>query len=77
MTEITRGITLQWRRFLQSEAGMAGMLYLREKIPHITKGLPHEVQYDAGYAQGYIKALDQISEILAVKPEKEENIENP
>ncbi len=76
MTEIKPIVRLSWRRFLATEAGMAGMLYLRESTPGILKGLPHEVQFDAGYTQGYLKALDRISEVIAAEPEKEQNPSN-
>jgi hypothetical protein len=65
--ELKKVTTLTWRRFLQTEAGIEGLLFLREKTPGIVKGLPHEVQFDAGYTQGYMKALDTISEIIAVR----------
>lgn len=76
MTEIKRTTKLAWRRFLQSEPGMEGMLFLREKLPSVIKGQQHEIVFDAGVTQGYGKCLDNISEILAVEdkaPQKPDN----
>ncbi len=51
------------------------MLILRERVPAVVKGQPHEMIYDGGYAQGYQKCLDNITELIAVedKPAKDES----
>ncbi len=52
------------------------MLFLREKIPSITKGPADEMIFDAGRTQGFKDAIDAISEIIAVAAKREENLEN-
>lgn len=64
------------RRFFASEYGQEFFTYLGSKTPGIQKGLPHEIQFDAGYNQGYTRAMDVISEILSNEPDKEQNVEN-
>ncbi len=76
MTEIKKVSQLAWRRFLQSEAGVEGLLFLREKTPVIRKGLPHEIQFDAGRATGYAEAIETISEIIAAEPQKQVDASN-
>lgn len=76
MIEVKKVTKLSWRRFLQSESGMEGMLFLREKIPSIPRGLPHEVQFDAGRSEGFKQALDTISELLAVEEKKDTDASN-
>lgn len=75
-TEVTKVTQLGWRRFMLSEAGVVGMLYLREKVPSIGKGEPHAMHFDAGFNQGYIKCLDTISEMLAADKPKEQRLDN-
>lgn len=43
------------------------MLYLREKIPGIHKGQFHEMAYDGGFTQGFIKALDTIPDLVKIR----------
>lgn len=52
------------------------MLFLREKIPSISKGPADEMIFDAGRTQGFKDAIDAISEIIAVAPKQDINIEN-
>jgi hypothetical protein len=65
MTEI-RKITQQvLRKFLSSEHGIEVLLALNELIPTIQKGAPHEVQYDAGYAEGYRRCIKDLRNLEA------------
>lgn len=75
-TEVTPKITLSWRKFLQSDEGVKGMLYLREHVPTISVGDSHNIIFAAGKSEGYKNAIDTISEILAMAKPKEEEIEN-
>lgn len=69
-------VKVNWRRFLASDAGVEGMLFLREEAPIVVKGPPHEVQFDAGYSMGYIHALDVLSKFVAEEPKRDVDIEN-
>ncbi len=64
------------RRFFASEYGVEFLLHLREQAPSIQKGPPHEIQFDAGYSMGYIKALERIAEAVNPDSNKEIEIEN-
>ncbi len=75
-SELKKTTKLRWRAFLGSEAGMEGMLYLREKIPGIQKGEFHEVAFDAGFSQGFIKAIDTIPELIAGRDQPTDSVEN-
>lgn len=75
-TEITKSTQLAWRKFLQSEAGVEGMLFLREKTPSVSKGESHAIAFDAGRVDGYKLACDTISEIIAIRQQKEEVADN-
>ncbi len=76
MTEVKKVTRLTWRRFLASDAGMEGMLFLREKIPSILKGQPHEVQFDAGRSEGFKQCLDTITELLSIEEKKDGDASN-
>lgn len=76
MTELKKQTQLEWRRHLLTPAGIEGMLFLRERSPSIHKAGADEMIFDAGKAEGYKMAIDMISEIIAVAPKKEENLEN-
>ena len=74
--EFSRIDKLSWRRFMLTDSGKNGMLFLRERTPSIGKGAEHEIVFDAGVAQGYKNCLDSISNLLAVEEQKEIKIEN-
>ena len=76
MTELSRATQLAWRKFLISDAGVEGMLFLREKTPSVSKGESHAIAFDAGRVDGYKAAVDTISEIIAVRQQKEEVADN-
>ena len=61
---------------MQTEAGVEGMLFLRERTPSISKGDADGIIFDAGKVEGYKNAVDTISEIIAVRQQKEEKVEN-
>lgn len=76
MTELKKITTLRWRQHIASEAGMEGMLFLRERIPSVHKGTADEMIFEAGKVEGYKMAIDTISELLAVEPTKEQKPDN-
>jgi len=75
--ELKRVTNLAWRRFLTSEAGVEGMLYLREKAPSVLKGDADGIIFDAGRAQGWRACLDEIAEIVSTPKEDPQSLENP
>ncbi len=77
MTELTKSQQLAWRRFLATEPGILGMLWLRERTPTIVTGDSTAIIFQAGLNQGYVVGLNAISELLAQEPEKTNNYENP
>lgn len=77
MTELKKVTQLSWRRFLLTNEGQEGMLHLRERAPAITKGETSSIIFEAGVAQGYIQALNTLSEIIAQEPPRQENVDNP
>lgn len=76
MTELKKKTQLDWRRHLLTDSGIEGMLFLREGVPSISKGPADEMIFDAGIVEGYKRALDKISEVIAVEQRKEIDIEN-
>ena len=76
MATISKATQISWRRFLSSDAGMEGMMYLRDTAPTIQKGQPHEICFDAGVATGWGKVIDKIYESVANPPQPEQNLEN-
>lgn len=76
MTELDKATTLAWRKFLLTDAGVQGMLFLRERVPSIGKGDSNAIVFDAGVVEGYKKAVDTMSEIIALQEKKEQNLEN-
>jgi hypothetical protein len=76
MIELKKQTQLDWRRHLMTESGIEGMLFLRERVPTIHKGLADEMIFEAGKAEGYKMALDTISEVIAVAQKREIDIEN-
>lgn len=77
MIELKRSTNVAWRRFLATEAGIEGMLWLREKLPDVLKGSGESIIFDAGKTQGYKDCLDQIANVMGVVEAKIENYENP
>lgn len=76
MTELKKITQLSWRKHLLSDAGVEGMLYLRERQPAINKGPADEMIFEAGKVEGYKEALDRISEIIAAEQKKEQSVDN-
>ncbi len=75
--EVSKVTTLAWRKFLQTQAGLEGMLYLRSRTPSIPKGQPHEMIFDGGRVQGYAEQNDAIANLLGGEPApKDIEIEN-
>ncbi len=75
-TERSKPVQLGWRKFLLSQAGVEGMLYLREKAPSVFKGTSEEMIFDSGKAQGYRDCLDTISQVIGVEPVRDVNASN-
>lgn len=76
-TELRKVTQLAWRKHLLSEAGIEGMLVLRERTPVVGRGESHNIIFDAGVVEGYRRALDSIDAIIAAEPQKPESLENP
>lgn len=76
MKEVDKVNQLAWRKFLQSQAGEQGLLFLRERQPVVTKGQMHEMVFDAGRVRGYNDVLDQITNLLGGETKETINIEN-
>ncbi len=76
MTELTKADKIKWRQFLASEAGIKGMLFMREKVPSINKGDADGMIFDAGLVEGYKLAMDRISDVLSMEEVKDIKIEN-
>ncbi len=76
MVQISKATQLSWRRFLASDAGIEGMLAMREAAPNINKGQPHEICFDAGIATGYSLYADKLYSYIANPPKQEESAEN-
>jgi hypothetical protein len=75
-TELTKLDQLQWRKFLLTDSGERGMLFLREKTPSVYKGPADEIIFDAGVAEGYRRCLDAISDVIAARTEKQVEASN-
>jgi len=84
VTELNRAVQLKWRQHLASEAGLVGMLFLREHTPTVSKlsiggiqSQQHDIVFDAGRVEGYRQALDTIENMIAVNDAaKEPDLEN-
>lgn len=76
-TELKKKTTLDWRRHLLTDSGQEGMLFLRERTPSIHKGPADEMIFEAGIVEGFKRAIDTISEVIAVETKKEIEIDNP
>jgi hypothetical protein len=77
ITELKKINQLKWKAFLSTEAGVEGLLVLRESSPTINgNGEQHAIVFAAGQAAGYGLALDRINSMLAVEPKKEIELEN-
>lgn len=77
MTELKKVTQLAWRKLLLSDAGIEGLLVLRERGPQIYQGDSHNIIFQAGKVEGYREALLLMQEFIAAEPKKEENLENP
>lgn len=76
MTELKKITKLSWRKFLFTDYGVEGMLYLRENIPSVQVGEANSMIFQAGKAEGYKQALDMISEVISLDEIKEQPAEN-
>ncbi len=74
--ELEQATQLAWRKFLSTSAGEAGLLWWRENTPNVPRGDSHEIIFDAGVAQGYKKALDNLTFVLGAEKAKEVDFEN-
>lgn len=73
LQKITR---LNWRRFLDTEHGKEGMLYMRERTPSCPAGDATNIIFAAGKVEGYKLALDRISEVISLEEKKNEKFDN-
>jgi hypothetical protein len=76
MAELKKITQLSWRKFLSTEAGRDGLLYLREKAPSIHAGESHEIIFAAGKVEGYKDCVDTISEVIGAEQEKPLSTDN-
>lgn len=60
---------------MATEAGLKGMLYLRENIPGVGAGETNQMIFYAGTAEGYKIALNKISDVLTLRDEAPEDLE--
>jgi hypothetical protein len=73
---LDRAVQLQWRKFIATESGTRGLLWWREQIPSVIKGPADEMIFDAGVAEGYKRALDNLSFVLGAEATKDVNPSN-
>jgi hypothetical protein len=76
MTQLKKVTQLAWRKLLLSEAGIEGMLVLREQAPGVSVGDSHNIIFQAGKSEGYRQALETIQNLIAAEPTKPEDLEN-
>jgi len=76
MESVKKSTHVSWRRFLITPEGIEGMLYLRERTPNIVKGDANEIIFGAGVVEGYRRALDTLSEIIAAETKPEDRADN-
>lgn len=74
--ELRKAVQLAWRRFLQSEFGIEGLLYLRGRAPKIGRGDSHAIIFDAGRVEGYREGMDGMSDMAGKEPVKHDSLEN-
>jgi hypothetical protein len=68
---------LAWRKFLASDAGKDGLLYLSFKIPPIRAGDANAIVFSAGKVEGFRDAIYTITkEITKLETEKDIKTEN-
>lgn len=75
--DVEKIVSLTWRKFLSTDAGVKGMLVLRECEPRILKSSsPEEMIYDAGRNEGYRECLRTITDLIALEQVKEQKADN-
>lgn len=67
---------MTWRKFLGSEAGTIGLLFLRENTPSIQQGDANSIVFNAGRYEGYKQAIDMLSEVVSIEEKPDQNLEN-
>jgi hypothetical protein len=68
---------LAWRKFLASDAGRDGLLYLSLQVPRIRAGDSNAIVFAAGKAEGFREAITTITkEITKLETEKDIKTEN-
>lgn len=76
MSDVKKITQIAWDKFLRSDAGIEGMLVLRERTPSVHKGESHDIIFEAGVVEGYRRAIDAITHIISVEQPKNEELEN-
>lgn len=76
MTNLRKITRMSWRKFLSTEFGQEGMLYLRERIPNVSVSDANSMIFQAGKAEGYKEAINMISEVISIQEKPEESLEN-
>lgn len=76
-TELKKITKLQWRRLINSEHGIEGMLVLKERAPRVAAtGEAHSIIFQAGKTEGYTDALNEIYNLLTPDSTPDTDLEN-
>lgn len=76
-TELRKVTQLSWRKLITSEHGVEGMLVLKERAPKVaSSGEAHSIIFNAGVAQGYSLALEEIYNLLSPDSKTDIDYEN-
>ncbi len=76
-TELKKVTALNWRRHVQSESGIEGILVLRERGPRISQASEaHSIIFQAGKAEGWNQAIDEIYNLFAPGPAPDKDLES-
>ncbi len=76
MAKLDKVYQLSWRKFLSTEAGQAGILFWKSKLPVPFAGDPDIMIFHAGVTAGYVQALDLMTDVIGAEPEKNLYSEN-
>ena len=74
--ELEKSDQIAWRKFLATDAGREGLLFLHEGVPGVARGDGTQIIFDAGRIEGYRECLRKITEVIAIQQVNEPRIEN-
>jgi hypothetical protein len=75
--EIKKTSQAALRRFLHTEAGEDMLSALRQLVPGVAKGQPHEMIFDGGRVEGFRDCIRTLVDLADMAKKEEENLENP